>query len=336
MPDGLYTYTLNGEDALGNVATQKVGTVLVDTRKPLDLTSPESGSILAGTVSLVAVPPDDYTIYTATTSRYRTRFYRGTPGTAPTSGNSFIGDAVRQPDGSWTFEWDTTLVVNGTYELRTRVRYIDSRGHTKTPVWTAQGTFTVDNGVTVALVSDAPDSFSPNGDNQYDTTTIRYTLSKDADVTLGVYDKTDTLVRTLLEDDPQATGARQVVWNGKNDAAAAVPDGLYTYKIDAVDALGNAAVQQTSDVLVDTRNPLELTSPESGSTLAGTVTLIAVPPGDYTIISTTSSSFRQRFYRGTPGTPPTSGNSFVGNAVRQADGSWTFDWDTTTVVNGTY
>jgi PKD repeat protein/flagellar hook assembly protein FlgD len=327
VPDGLYTYTIDAVDSVGNAAVQQTGDVLVDTRKPLDLTSPAPGSVLAGTVTLVAAQPDDYTMRTGS---YRPYFYWATPGSPLQSGNT-IGDPSQQADGTWTFDWDTTTVVNGTYELRTRAHYYDSRGSYKSWVWTAQGTFTVDNGVTITAVSDSPDSFSPNGDDQYDTTTISYTLSKDADVTIGIYDDSDVLVRLLVDSEAQSVGSNSIVWDGKDDLGAVAPDGLYTYKIDATDGV-LVAQQRTGDVLVDTRKPLDLTSPAPGSVLAGTVTLVATQPDDYTI---RTGSYRPHFYWATPGSPLQSGNT-IGDPSQQADGTWTYAWDTTTVVNGTY
>src|SRR3990172_2639650 len=317
VPDGLYSYTIEAVDEAGNSAVPQSGDVLVVSRKPLELTSPASGSTLAGTVRLVATQPEDYTFY----YYYYNYFYWVCP-----NGSWFIGYPTRQPDGTWTTDWDTTAVVNGTCEIQSYVTYTDSRGGWKNNVHTSHGAFTVDNGVTITNVSDAPDSFSPDGDNQYDTTTIYFTLSENASVTLRIYDAAHILVRTPANDELRSIGANQVVWDGKDDAGTPVPDGLYSYTIDAVDEAGNSAVPQSGDVLVASRKPLELTSPASGSTLAGTVRLVATQPEDYTFYY----YYYNYFFWVCP-----NGSWFIGYPTRQPDGTWTTDWDTTAVVNGT-
>src|SRR5205814_10203801 len=48
----------------------------------------------------------------------------------------------------------------------------------------------------ISAVSDSPDPFSPNGDTIKDSTTISYTLSESASVTIRIYDG-GTLDRTM-------------------------------------------------------------------------------------------------------------------------------------------
>lgn len=76
-------------------------------------------------------------------------------------------------------------------------------------------------------------------------------------------------MRAVVEDQLLWAGSNYVVWDGKDGTGEVVPDGLYSYTIDAVDEAGNAAGTQGGDVLVDTRKPMVLESPEAGSTLAG-------------------------------------------------------------------
>src|SRR5439155_14246652 len=87
-------------------------------------------------------------------------------------------------------------------------------------------------------------------------------LSETANVTIKIYDASSTLVRTLLNALSRNSGNRSEVWNGNNDSVTAVADGIYTYKIDASDAAGNAAVQQTGTVTVDTLPPVAPAMPD--------------------------------------------------------------------------
>src|SRR5205807_2029393 len=86
-------------------------------------------------------------------------------------------------------------------------------------------------------------SGSPDPTNS--SSTISYSLSEQASVTLKIYDGSNVLVRTLVDGASRSDGAQSELWDLKDNSATAVADGVYTYKIDAVDAATNAAVQQS-------------------------------------------------------------------------------------------
>ncbi|GAH11114.1 unnamed protein product, partial [marine sediment metagenome] len=230
---------------------------------------------LAGTVTLVATQVDDYTIRTGSNAP---RLYAYGTGC-----NAYAGQASQQVDGSWTVDWDTTIALNCTYQMYVQVKYDDSRGSYKDLSYYLDESYTVLNELEIRNVSDSPDSFSPDGDGKYETNRINFTISDNAYVTLKIFNESSVLVKTLLDGELLAAGGNSVIWDGTDGTSAIVPDGLYSYTIDAVDDLGNAAVQQVGDVLLDTRKPLDLISPEDGATLAGTVTLVATQVDDYAI-----------------------------------------------------
>jgi len=211
----VYSYTIDAVDGAGNQAVQQGGNVMVDNRKPLTLTSPAAGTVLAGAVTLVAAPLAGYTV----SSVYFT-WYRAEGG----SGN--IGSAVKQTNGTWMFTWATGGLLSGTYEIRTQQSYTDSRASSKNTI-TPVGTFAVSNGIALTNVSDTPDSFSPNGDSQYDTTRINVTLSTNANVTVKLLDSETTVVRTLWSNQAKTAGSLFVDWDGKNDGGKVVGDGVY-------------------------------------------------------------------------------------------------------------
>ena len=84
------------------------------------------------------------------------------------------------------------------------------------------------------------------------------------------------MVRTLKDTLREQAGAKTAVWDGKDTSGAVLPDGPYTYKIDAVDTLGNPATQKQATSTID-NHFMVFIEPSPGSTLAQTVTLKASP-----------------------------------------------------------
>jgi flagellar basal-body rod modification protein FlgD len=70
-------------------------------------------------------------------------------------------------------------------------------------------------------------------------TTADYQLDAAANnVSVKIYDENGALVRTMSMG-AQAAGKYQINWDGCNDAGKTVSDGLYSFKLEAVDAAGN-------------------------------------------------------------------------------------------------
>ncbi|HUU57230.1 MAG TPA: T9SS type A sorting domain-containing protein, partial [bacterium] len=63
-----------------------------------------------------------------------------------------------------------------------------------------------------------------------DEATIRFSLAEAGDVTLAVYDLSGRRVATLASG-AAAAGEREVVWNLPDDGGAAVPPGVYVYRL---------------------------------------------------------------------------------------------------------
>jgi hypothetical protein len=80
-------------------------------------------------------------------------------------------------------------------------------------------------------LSIAPNPFSPDGDGFEDEVTFQYTLPKMSELTLKVYDIKGRLVKTLMQDEPQATG--QVIWDGKDDENKILRVGIYIVLAEA-------------------------------------------------------------------------------------------------------
>ena len=102
---------------------------------------------------------------------------------------------------------------------------------------------------TVTRVSDGPDPFTPSGDTRRPTT-ISFTLSEEAAVTVKVFNRDGRLVRTLLSDKSLSGDRHSVRWNGRNTQGRVVRTGTYEYRIKAVDAAGNRGPVVTGTVRV--------------------------------------------------------------------------------------
>jgi len=75
-----------------------------------------------------------------------------------------------------------------------------------------------------------PNPFNPNEEMGQ----IRYSLHESGNVTVKIYDVSNTLVRTIIEDAPRDAGvdlAEQ--WNGKNENWDIVANGVYFYVIES-------------------------------------------------------------------------------------------------------
>lgn len=78
-----------------------------------------------------------------------------------------------------------------------------------------------------------PNPFNP--DNE--TTTLRYSMNKNAKVTIKIYDAGSNLVRILFEDIQQNAAEEQsVTWDGKNGDGDIVANGVYFFVIETSEA----------------------------------------------------------------------------------------------------
>ena len=71
-----------------------------------------------------------------------------------------------------------------------------------------------------------PNPFNP-------ATKITYTLARNAEVKLTVYNLAGQLVRTLVNRERQSAGVYTIVWEGKDEGGSPLASGVYLYRIDA-------------------------------------------------------------------------------------------------------
>ncbi len=88
----------------------------------------------------------------------------------------------------------------------------------------------------MSILSNFPNPFVGN-------TTIHYNLPGSGNVTLKVYDMVGRLVRVLV-DEYQDGGAKDIPWNGKDDADNELSAGSYTYELVMLGTSGNLRQRQ--------------------------------------------------------------------------------------------
>jgi len=94
-------------------------------------------------------------------------------------------------------------------------------------------------GLSIFDVALSATSFNPS---RGDTLECRYSLSRDARVTVKVFDADQQLVRTLVSDSQKTSGQNKDIWDGKDSDGMVVPNEAYFFNIEADDAEGNRVV----------------------------------------------------------------------------------------------
>ncbi len=122
-------------------------------------------------------------------------------------------------------------------------------------------------------VIDSPPFLSPNKDNSFDSATINYRLSEEAQVSSRVLSEDGSVVRSLLVEQKQSAGQHFLVWNGVNDSGQQVADGNYRLEFSA---RGSMRASSTSIILlVDSTAPaLELLNMQDGTRVRADLLII--------------------------------------------------------------
>lgn len=157
------------------------------------------------------------------------------------------------------------------------------------------------------LTASTPPAFSPNGDGSGDTWDAELDVSKAVDSwSATITDATGTPVRHLTSTAPAGTGTIRAVWDGKDDTATPVADGVYTWNVT-----GTAA---------DSDGPV-VGDDGASHGLSGTVVVRRTPPGaklTVPALSTTLSTTRYVPVSWSPTTPPLAGYAVTAYDVRVA------------------
>jgi hypothetical protein len=94
-------------------------------------------------------------------------------------------------------------------------------------------------GLSVSGVSVSAVSFNPAHGDKMD---VRYSLSREARMTVNVFDADQQLVRTLASNSPRRAGQNKETWDGKDLDGMVVPNEAYFFCLEAEDSSGHKVV----------------------------------------------------------------------------------------------
>lgn len=282
-PAHSYSFAVTAYDASGaESAYSNVVSVPELLAPTTSITYPANATTVAGTVSVSADAADNIGVT-------KIEFY--------------VNGILEATDTStpYLFSWDTSALAPGTYTLTTKA--YDAAGN----VGQSQSvTVTVANDVQAPTVSLATPA---------NNTTVSGSVSISANATdnVGVSRVDFYLNNVLLTATNMAPYSYS--WNSKT-----VANGVYTLTAKAYDAVGNVGQSQTvtinvmNDVAVPT---VSLTSPGTGTTVSGVVTVAANAADDIGV--TKVEFYRNGALMGTSSVAP-----------------YSYSWDTKIVANGSY
>jgi hypothetical protein len=156
---------------------------------------------------------------------------------------------------------DRRVLQNGDYKIIFQARGKDGQAVQQTVDAVVQNADPV--ALDIKGINFSLPTFSPNGQGvrlvngraeNLDQTTITYSLSKDASVSLWVVDQNGTV--TSVTADPLAkAGLQTYTWNGKGPNGISLPNGQYTLHVQAQDQSGNVTERTAQVTIVDSGTP---------------------------------------------------------------------------------
>jgi hypothetical protein len=147
------------------------------------------------------------------------------------------------PAGTTRIRWNPEAVPDGLYRI-----VVEASSGTEQHI--RRAAVVIDR--TLGALVLAPGAFSPNGDATRDTTTFRFDLLRDADVTVRVVAGATT-VATLFSG-RLAAGPRQTYsWDGRRADGGTAPDGRYRGVVKATTTLGTRRLSR--ELILDTTPP---------------------------------------------------------------------------------
>ncbi|MDY7228175.1 Ig-like domain-containing protein [Hyalangium rubrum] len=240
-PSGSHTLIARARDLAGNMALSQPVTVVVDNDlvvPTVAITSPAPGTLIPGTVELTVNATDDRAVT-------RVELYSGTR------------LLVTLPSAPYRYSWDTRSEWSGTHVLTARA-------------YDAAGNVGISEEVAVLVVRDTtPPAVSITSPTASAAVAGTVTISANATDEFGVQ-----RVEFLIDGQMVGTSTSAPYSFTWNTLTATI--GNHTLTARATDIHGNAATSPGVSVKVDNLPPsVALTSPASGTTLVGVVSLAA-------------------------------------------------------------
>jgi len=245
MPDDTYIVRASYIQGPG-MTTPQSRMVVVDTTSPVaSFTSPQSDETISGDRTITGTAED---------KNIKTWILYYGKGENPQGWTSLTHDHSNRIEEA-LHSWLTGQLDNGLYKLRLHAE--DNAGN----ITDAYMPVNIYN-VAVRHCSDAPDPFSPNGDENYDYVAIRAETNDIFDWTVTIKDSDGTTLKSLSDTAKEA----RFDWDGKNENGDVVTDGTYNYEIIVTDPAGGASSEPfTGEVTIDTVAPeVEITSHNEG------------------------------------------------------------------------
>ncbi|MEZ7892842.1 MAG: FlgD immunoglobulin-like domain containing protein [Candidatus Wallbacteria bacterium] len=253
VADGAYIFEIKTEDLAGNTKSY-TGNIVIDKTGPI---------IAPYSVNPQAISP---AVSSGVNDAATISYSISKSGTVEIKIYQQSGALIRNllaPDlqtlGAHSVQWDgkdntNTLVAEGIYRIE--ITLVDLAGNIGNPN-PAVLNVTVDNtppDITGLLVK--PAVFASNNSlSTINSTTLKYSISESAEVTIKVLDSLDNLVKTIITSVPQTVGAHTAAWNGRDEADTPVEDGTYKFEIKAKDVAMNENTV-TSTFKVDSTAPV--------------------------------------------------------------------------------
>ncbi len=258
VADGAYFYQINAVDPTnGNTASSPQGMIMVSSVVPIVYMDPpaddqmfQGGALIS--VTGTASDPNGLKTYTLDYG----------VGGDPASWTTLKTSTTPVTDGL-IYAWDTTSLTSGMYTLRLTVT--DNAGNVVVDTARVRLLWTQNAAASEGYIS-------PNGDNIKDTTTISAAFTYLSAWTITINDSSAATVRTYT-----GTGTSMAQsWDGNDSTGTVVPDGTYTYRIDATSTETSVqAVSMTGNIIVDTTPPMAaISSPVASAVLRDIVQVL--------------------------------------------------------------
>ncbi len=265
MPDGEYRWVVAARDGWGNGPMSADRSFLLDTRAP----AVSVADAVSDVVPVFSPNGDGHrdTIAFAVSASEPGRVI----GTVRDGGDNAV-DTTSVPVGSGavSLTWDGrnaagSVVPDGTYTVVFQAE--DRAGNRSEP---QARTVAVFGSLSRVRVSTSL-FFPQDADNLASRVTLAFDLARAAGVTWTVVNAAGAPVRTIMTDQPLTAGARTWSWDGRDDAGAFVPRGIYTSVVRAVD--GDLVSTLRASVRADAfRIAASDTTPNRGQLITVTIT----------------------------------------------------------------